>query len=174
MKKKSSESILGFFKGHPKYPFENYFKDYDEYAAAYIMAMNLIKSYILESELDDWHYASDYYDYRRNDPDLRTSLISCINEKREQVFFFAINDSRDEKEDTSELKIYVERSDFYGGKWEFNLPEDEWYSVFQVEINLRMLQNYMKLDKVLDLYFSEKHSFVELEKIKTLYSDPLF
>lgn len=169
MKNNVIENIISFFKNHPKFPFENYFSDYDEYVAAHLMALNLINYYINSSQLNDWKFVSTYFDYRRNDPDLRSSLIACISSKREQVFFFAISDSRYKDEINYDIQISLERDDFYGGKWELNLPKDDWYSVFEIDINLTNLIDYEKADQLFKTYFNKKLSYSELIKLRNLY-----
>lgn len=154
--------VLNFFKNHPKYPFTQYYTDYDEYCAARLLILNLIKAYIPKLELDDWQFTSNYYDARRNDPDLSYSLLACINYKKGQVLFVALTDDRENINELGEITLNVERDDSYGEKWKNDAPIDEWFSIFQITINLPKLIDFQKLDNLLKTYLQNKLSFDEL------------
>ena len=163
--------ILSFFKTHPNYPFDQYYSDYDEYCAARLMALKLVKAYIPKLEIDDWQFVSNYYDARRQDQAIFYSLISCINHKKEQVLFFAITDNRENISEIAEITLNVERDDFYGNKWNDDAPIDEWYSIFQITINLPKLVSFQKLDNVLKMYFQNKLSFDELWNMQEQFTN---
>lgn len=160
------EKIIDFFKQHKKYPFSQYYCNYNEYCAARLMILNLTKAYIPKEQLDDWKFSSNYYDARRNDPEIFYSLISCINHTREQVFFFTITDDRENNEESNNVIINVERDDFYGEKWREDAPKEDWYSVFQITLNINDLNDYNTVNAVLEKYFNEKLNFDELSKLK--------
>ena len=143
-------SLINYFKKHPKYPFDQYYSDYDEYCAARLMVLNLVKTYIPKLEIDDWKFVSNYYDHRRND----------------QSTFFAITDNRENMSELAEISLNVERDDFYGDKWNDDTPIDEWYSIFQITLNLPKLVSFQKLDDILKTYFQNKLSFDELWEIQ--------
>ena len=126
-----------------------------------------MKAYIPKDEINNWEFSSDYYDARRNDPDAFYSLLSCVNHNKEQVFFFAIVDDREESSDYKDIVINVERDDSYGDKWRDNSPMDDWYSIFQITLNLKKIIDYAKLDQLLNLYFKKKLNFNELYILQT-------
>ncbi|QIO09174.1 hypothetical protein [Acinetobacter lanii] len=159
-------NIIDFFKNHPNYPFTQYYSDYDQYCAARLLILNLVKAYIPELELDDWQFTSNYYDHRRRDQATFYSLMTCINHKREQVLFFALTDNRQNMSELTEISLNVERDDFYGDKWNDDAPIDEWYSIFQITLNLPKLASFQKLNDILKTYFQKKLSFDELWEIQ--------
>lgn len=164
------EKIVRFFHQHPKFPFNRCYSDYDEYTAAHLMATYIVKSYILEGEQSEWRYVSSYIDVRRCEPELRKSIVSCINNRRGQVFFFSLYDSRDLEDEFDAIEIGLIRDDFYGGKWETHAPIEEWYSVFEVLLNLNKLNNYVEVDQLLKTYFNNNLSFDKLQELKLKFS----
>ena len=166
------KEVVEFFQKHPKYPFNKYYDDYDEYIAARLMILNTIKCYIPIDDLGAWRYVSAYTDFRRNEPNLRTSLLAAINENKEQVFFFALYDSRDDSDDFPAISVAATRDDFYGGKWEENVPQEEWFSIFQITLNLEKITAYDEVDQLLKNYFNKKLNFDELREIQARFEDP--
>ena len=160
------QRLIEFFQKHPNFPFNKHYIDYDEYVAASLMGLNVIKYYIPENEIDNWTYAQSYFDIRRKSPQTRTSLIAIISQNREQVFYFALYDSRDNLQKLPAISVAATRDDFYGGKWEENAPQEEWFSIFQITLNLLKLTNYDEVDQLLKNYFNKKLNFDELRIIQ--------
>ncbi|TCM66800.1 hypothetical protein EC844_11190 [Acinetobacter calcoaceticus] len=163
------DKIIQIYQAHPAYPFDFSYCDYAEYVAATLMVLDILKAYIPHHERADWTFVTNYYDIRRHDPESRTSLISCINLKREQVFFLAIQDARereDADDDAQAIYVAVERDDFYGGKWEENVPVEQWFSIFQIVFDLSKMTGLDQVDQLLKTYFNQKLSFTELRQIQ--------
>lgn len=84
----NTESIVNFFRAHPKFPFFYWYIDYDEYCAMYLCLTNIFKSYIPTDKYSDWAFAYNYIDFRRN-PDGEVAYpLMCINSDLELVFYF--------------------------------------------------------------------------------------
>ncbi len=165
------KEIVEFFQNHPKFPFNRYYSDYDEYVASNLMILNIIKSYIPKNEINNWEYAMSYYDFRRLDREAYFHTLMCQNRIREQVFLTGLVGEREYDGNDSFISVRVERDDFYGGKWEENLPIEEWYSVFQIDLDFRKAKNFKEIDHLLKTYFERKLSFDELLEIQARFED---
>ena len=165
------KEIVEFFQNHPKFPFDFWYQNYDEYVAANLMILNIIKCYIPPHEIKDWEYTQAYFDIRR-EPETRTPILLCQNRNRQQVFLIGLVESRDNSKIPVSLALAVTRDDFYGGKWEENVPMEEWYSVFQARLNFNRKMKYREVDKLLKNYFDRKLSFDELRIIQESFEDP--
>ncbi|MEB3754859.1 hypothetical protein [Acinetobacter sp. MD2(2019)] len=162
-----AEQIVNFYKDHPKFPFFNWYTDYDEYCAMYLCITNILKSYISEKNYSKWEIACGYVDFRRDsDSGIVSFPLSCLNTELECVLFLSIPTIQD-IQDYNNFDFYVNvgQDDRWGGRWEYNAPREEWFTEVVITFFLESKESLRKLDILLTTVIENKQSF---EVIKAL------
>ena len=158
-----SEQIVAFFRNHHKFPFHNWYTNYDEYCAMYLCLTNLLKSYISVEQYKDWSYAYNYIDFRRN-PDGEVAYpLMCINSKIELVVYLGCIKADKNGNIETNFSVQISRDDRWGDRWETNAPQEEWYNEVAILLDFNNPVALQKIDTIFKTVFEKKITFKDLQ-----------
>lgn len=160
------EQVVSFFRRHPGFPFFYSHKNYDEYCAMYLCLTYVLKLYIPKNQYQDWSFAYDYIDFRRN-PDGEVAYpLMCINSRLELVVYLGCNKRNENDICETSFSIQISRDDRWGDRWEHNAPQEEWYNEMAIMFDLNDLSSFEKIDKAFKLALARKQSFDKLCELR--------
>lgn len=165
-----AEQVVNLFKGHPKFPFVNWYTDYDDYCAMYLCITNILKSYIGKNHYREWDVAYGYVDFRRDkDSGIVSFPLSCLNTELELVFFLRIPTVQQKKQRNHlSFNLDIGKDDRWGGRWEYNAPREEWFTEVAITFFLESEDSLKKLDILLTKILEKKLSFDEIKALESL------
>lgn len=163
-----SEQIVAFFRNHHKFPFHNWYTNYDEYCAMYLCLTNLLKSYIPAEQYKDWSYAYNYIDFRR-DPDGEVAYpLMCINSKIELVVYLGCIKADKNGNIETNFSVQISRDDRWGDRWETNAPQEEWYNEIAIMLDINSTDSLKKTDIILKNSLDKKQKYNDLMRLGKL------
>ena len=98
------EKIVNFFKNHPKFPFLQWDREYDDYCSMYLCLKNILEAYIPKEQITAWSAANEYSDFRRNPDGEVYYPLTIINDAIEIVIHLGIL-----KENKDEINKQIEK-----------------------------------------------------------------
>ena len=160
------EKIVNFFKNHPKFPFLQWDREYDDYCSMYLCLKNILEAYIPKEQITAWSAANEYSDFRRNPDGEVYYPLTIINDAIEIVIHLGIlKENKDGLVDVNS-SIQISRDDRWGDRWENNAPEDEWYNEVAIMLDLDNAESLRKTDFILKTIVQKKQTYRELLKLK--------
>lgn len=165
----SSLLITQFIKKHQKFPFTEWFKNYDDYCATNLLLLNIVKQKISNLDLKNWCYKNNYLNYRVSSSEGFYYPFSIINHERQLVISIGIAKSDDE--DLASMSINLDKESFYweGYKHEETDSDMKFYYSLNIYYDPIYDEATNKLDEVLNLFFTG--DFINLQAQCGYYLD---
>ncbi|TCM66799.1 hypothetical protein EC844_11189 [Acinetobacter calcoaceticus] len=176
MKSQPDLHLMQIFQQHPRFPFQHWDHEYDDYCAMNLMFIYMLKFKRPASVLHKWEYLRAFDPYRIKGAEGIFYPFACVNHATQQVFTIGIPSKHHAADEYANLSISTVEEPFYFEvfKDRFGETQRDYYHLTSIYFDPTFEQVWEKVYQFLDLYFAAQSTPADLINFNGHYVDKNF